>query len=271
MDGAVAHLQLNRPEAMNTFNPRFWQELEQCVDWLQRAGVARAVVLSSTGKHFTAGMDLEMFSSAVALNESSASGRANISLQLEDLQRAFTKLAKLRAPVIAVIQGGCIGGGVDLICCADIRVCTQDAFFCIQEINIGMVADLGTLQRLPRLIPDGVVREMAYTGRRLPASRALAVGLVNEIQPDHESALASALVMAREIASKPPVAIWGTKQAIDYARDHSVADSLDHMGTLQAGIWDTSAVREAITARATKREPAFANLDPIHSFGEPQR
>lgn len=264
----IARLTLSRPDELNTINPDFWRELEMVLDHLQREAPARALVISSTGKHFSAGMALEMFGGSISINEASAASRANIAAVLADMQRVLDKLAALRMPVIAVIQGGCIGGGVDLVSACDLRYCSADAFFCIQEINIGMTADLGTLQRLPKLIPDAVVRELAFTGRRLPAARALAVGLVNEVAPEAEGALNAALAAASEIAAKPPVAIWGSKQAIDYARDHPVADSLRQMGWLQAAIWDTSAIAESMAARQQRRDPDYHDLDKLRFFGD---
>jgi len=262
----VARLTLDQPARMNAMSPSFWRELDAILDTLQRDAPARALVLDASGKHFCAGMALEAFGSAIAPDESSAASRANIAPLLAGMQRTFDRLAELRMPVLAAIQGACIGGGVDLVCNADMRYCTRDAFFCVQEINIGMAADLGTLQRLPRLIPEGMARELAYTGRRLPAERALSLGLVNEVFDDTDAMLAGVMQIAREIASKPPVAIWATKQAIDYARDHSVADGLRQMGWLQSGLWDTAAVAEAIRARAEKREPVFADLAPLRHF-----
>ncbi|HMA06917.1 MAG TPA: enoyl-CoA hydratase-related protein, partial [Ramlibacter sp.] len=217
----IAHLVLNRPEAMNTMNPAFWRELDDVLTRLHREGQARALVISSTGKHFSAGMALETFGGAITMDDNSAEGRSAMFDLLTDMQDTFTKLETLRIPVIAAIHGGCIGGAVDMVTACCIRYATADAFFCIQEINIGMVADVGTLQRLPKLIPLGMVKELAYTGRRLPAAKALAYGLVNEVFDSQEAMLAAALQCAREIASKPPVAIWGTKQVIQYARDHS--------------------------------------------------
>lgn len=268
----IAHLQFNRPETLNTMQPVFWRELEEIVGSLQREASARVLVISSTGKHFTAGMALDVFSpgqdGGVMLNERSAAGRANVAVQLADMQRAFTALENLRMPVIAAIHGGCIGGGVDMISACDIRLSTADAFFCIQEINIGMTADLGTLQRLPKLIPEGIVHELAYTGRRLPAQRALALGLVNEVFATQDEMIAAALQMAKEIAEKPPVAIWGSKQAIHYARDHATGDALKQMGWLQSGIWQSSNLMEAFVAKQQGRAPKFDDLQPVQSFSD---
>ncbi|MBI3283344.1 MAG: enoyl-CoA hydratase/isomerase family protein [Burkholderiales bacterium] len=265
----IAHLRFNRPDSMNTMQPVFFRELVNILQRLQHEASARVLVISSTGKHFTAGMALDVFAGgAITLDDSHASGRANIALLLQEMHRSFNLIEQLRLPVIAAIHGGCIGGGVDMICAADIRLASADAFFCIQEINIGMTADLGTLQRLPKLIPEGIVHEMAYTGRRLPAARALAVGLVNEVLETQEAMLDAALQMATEIAEKPPVAIWGSKQAIHYARDHSTQDALQQMGWLQAGIWQSSNLMEAFMAKQQGRATQFADLAPLHSFAD---
>jgi enoyl-CoA hydratase len=264
----VAHLVLSRPEAMNTMNPAFWRELDEVLQRLHREGQARALVISSTGKHFSAGMALDTFGDAILLDDSSAEGRAAVYDLLTDMQSTFTRLETLRIPVIAAIHGGCIGGAVDMVTACCIRYATADAFFCIQEINIGMVADVGTLQRLPKLIPLGVVKELAYTGRRLSAARALSYGLVNEVFDTQEALVAAALQCAREIASKPPVAIWGTKQVIHYTRDHPVDDSLRQMGWMQGAIWSNAHVREAITAMKEKRAGKFPSLTPLRSFSE---
>jgi enoyl-CoA hydratase len=265
----IAHLVLNRPEAMNTMNPRFWRELDEVLTHVQRDGTARALVLSSTGKHFSAGMSLDTFAGAIQMDDQSPEGRAAIFDSLADLQATFTKLESLRIPVIVAIQGGCIGGAVDMVTACCIRYATKDTFFCIQEINIGMVADVGTLQRLPKLMPEAVVKELAYTGRRLKADKAQQYGLVNEVFESNDEMLAAAMQCAKEIASKPPIAIWGTKQAIHYTRDHSVEDSLKQMGWLQGAIWSNAHVREAIIAAKEKRTaqfPALALLTPFTSL-----
>jgi enoyl-CoA hydratase len=262
----VAHLVMNRPGELNTMHPTFWRELDELLTQIHREGTARALVISSTGKHFSAGMSLQTFAGAIQMDDQSPEGRAAIFDLLTDMQATFTKIENLRIPVICAIQGGCIGGAVDMVTAACIRYASADAFFCIQEINIGMVADVGTLQRLPKLIPFAVVKEMAYTGRRLPAARAMAYGLVNEVFDTAEATLAAALQCAKEIAAKPPVAIWGTKQAVTYARDHSVEDSLRQMGWLQGAVWSNAHVREAIAAMKDQRAGDFSPLTRLQPF-----
>ena len=265
----IAHLVLSRPQAMNTMNPAFWRELDETLTRLHREGSARVLVISSTGKHFSAGMALETFGGEIAMDDRTAEGRAAIFDLLTDMQATFSKLETLRIPVIAAIHGGCIGGAVDMVTACCIRYATADAFFCIQEINIGMVADVGTLQRLPKLLPLALVKELAYTGRRLPAQKALGWGLVNDVFETEEAMLAGAMQCAREIAAKPPVAIWGTKQVIHYARDHSVDDSLKQMGWIQGAIWSNAHVREAMSAMKEKRSGGYPDLPALASFRDP--
>ena len=264
----IAHLVLNRPQALNTLDLTFWRELDEVLHDLHQGTQARVLVISSTGKHFSAGMSLEVFGSTVAMDDQSAEGRAAIADMLAGLQSTFTRIENLRIPVIVALQGGCIGGAVDMVTAACLRYASADAFFCIQEINIGMVADVGTMQRLPKLMPMAVVKELAYTGRRMGADKALQYGLVNEVLPDAASALAAAMQAAKEIASKPPVAIWGTKQALHYARDHSTEDALKQMGWLQSGIWSNAHVKEAIAAFQAKRSAQFPGLAPLKSFND---
>ena len=266
IDQHIAHLVLNRPDRLNALDMTVWRELDEVLQQLHQANQARVLVISSTGKHFSAGMSLEAFGESVSMDDQSAEGRAAIFDMLGGLQATFTRLETLRMPVIVAIQGGCIGGAVDMVTAACLRYASADAFFCIQEINVGMVADVGTLQRLPKLMPMAVVKELAYTGRRLSADKALQYGLVNEVLADAAAALAAAMKTAAEIASKPPVAIWGTKQALHYARDHSVDDALKQMGWLQSGIWSNPHVKEAITAFQKKQAASFPDLAPLKSF-----
>ncbi|MEI8028158.1 MAG: enoyl-CoA hydratase-related protein [Comamonadaceae bacterium] len=264
----IAHLVLNQPDTLNTMNPTFWRELDEVLTKLHKDGSARVLVISSSGKHFSAGMALETFAGANLMDDQSPEGRAAMFDLLADMQATFTKLETLRMPVIAAIQGGCIGGAVDMVTACCIRYATTDAFFCIQEINIGMVADVGTLQRLPKLMPLAVVKELAYTGRRLSSQKAMTYGLVNEVFETPQLMLAAAMQCASEIAAKPPVAIWGTKQALHYARDHSVDESLKQMGWLQGAIWSNQHVLEAVVAMKAKRTADFAKLSPLRSFSD---
>ena len=265
MDGGVATVTLSRGDQLNTMVPAFWDELPALVRELDATGEARVVVLASTGRHFSAGMDLAVFDGGNRPHKEAPQGhvRANMRSNVLHLQETFSALEKARMPVLAAIQGGCIGGAVDMVTACDMRYASEDAFFCIQEINIGMTADVGTLQRLPKLIPEGVCRELAYTGRRMPAAEAKAVGLVNEVFADHEALLAGVQEVARTIASKPPLAVYGSKEMITYSRDHSTADSLEHIATWQAGMYQISDMAESFTAKAEGREGEFDDLLPF--------
>jgi enoyl-CoA hydratase len=271
--GKVAHLQLNRPDAYNSMTREFWSELPQAVRALDATGETRALVISSTGKHFCAGMDLGVFSGGVGAPADGAGAskeegrvRARLRETVLALQDSFTALETARFPVLAAIQGGCIGGAVDMVSACDLRFASSDAFFCVQEINIGMTADVGTLQRLPKIIPDGIAREMAYRGNRVPAARAAEIGLVNEVFDTHEALVDGTLAIAQEIASKSPLAIWGTKEMATYTRDHSVADSLRHMAAWQSGMFQPADMMETFVAKSEGRDPEFDDLLP-HGTG----
>ncbi|MDP9466437.1 MAG: crotonase/enoyl-CoA hydratase family protein [Actinomycetota bacterium] len=266
---SVAHVRLSRPDALNTMTPEFWRELPQIVTGISDEASARVVVLSSTGRHFSAGMDLSVFggggsSSLGGGDDELEPGRrhARTRSHARVLQWSFTALEKARVPVIAAVQGGVIGGAVDLVTACDLRYATEDAFFCVQEINIGMTADVGTLQRLGKVVPEGFAREMAFTGRRVPARRAYEAGLVQQVYADHESLLEGVLDTAREIAAHSPLAVWGTKVAMNYARDHTVDDSLEQIATWQAGMFQPADMAEAFTAKLEKRLPVFPELLP---------
>lgn len=266
IENKVAHIQLARPEAFNSMPRAFWNELPELVRDIDENAKARAIVISSTGKHFTAGMDLSVFTDGESITASGGDqySRAEAFRQFVlTLQNSFSCLDNARMPVIAAIQGGCIGGGVDMVSACDIRYATEDAFFQIQEINIGMTADVGTFPRLCNLIPQGWVRELAYAGRRLPAQKAKEIGLVNDVFATQEAMLAHAMELAHEIAAKAPVAVAGSKRMINYARDHSISDGLDYIATWQAGMFSPPHMMEAFAAKAQKREPNFPDLAPL--------
>jgi enoyl-CoA hydratase len=262
---SVAHVRCSRPDELNTMVPEFWRELPEIVTGISDDASARVVVLSSTGKHFSAGMDLSVFTGGHLAAEGAAEpGRRHAQLRsnAKVLQWSFTALEKARVPVLAAVQGGVIGGAVDLVTACDVRYASADAFFSVQEINIGMTADVGTLQRLGRIVPEGVARELAFTGRRMPAQRAYEVGLVQHVYPDHTALVEGVLETASEIAGKSPLAVWGTKVAMNYARDHGVDDSLDQIATWQAGMFQPGDMTEAFTAKAEGRTPVFPDLLP---------
>jgi enoyl-CoA hydratase len=262
----VAHLQLKRGDELNTMTPAFWNELPAIIGEIDAAASARVIVLSSTGRHFSAGMDLSVFTGGSSIGGGGAKEvgrqRAQLWMMVQHLQESFTALERARMPVLAAVQGGCIGGAVDMVCAADARYATADAFFCIQEINIGMTADVGTLQRLPKLIPEGVARELAYTGDRMPAQRALEVGLVNQVFDDHDALLEGVLEVAGRIATRSPLAIWGTKEMINYTRDHSVDDALKYMAGWQSGMFQPTDMLEEFAAKNEGRAPEFEELPP---------
>ncbi len=259
----VAQIELNNPGKANSMTPAFWDELPVVVAALDADPSVRVIVLSGRGKHFTSGMDLNTFEDIVRLTQAEP-GRAAYALRdlLHKLQDALSSLEQARIPVIAAIHGACLGGGIDLISACDIRIASTDATFGIEEIHIGMAADVGTLQRLPKLMAPGVVRELAYTGRRFSAEEAKGWGIVNAVHPDKDAVLAAALDMARNIAAKSPLAIAGIKQAVTYARDHSVADALDHIATWNAGMLRPDDLMKAIQARMARQEAVFDDLLP---------
>lgn len=262
----IAHIVLNRPDELNTMTPDFWRELPQLVDEISDRGSARAIVVSSTGKHFSAGMDISVFSGGNLNNKDDIEvgrARANFRYNVLHLQDTFTAFERARMPVLAAMQGGVVGGAVDMVTACDMRYATADAWFCIHEINIGMTADVGTLQRLPKLIPEGIVRELAYTGDRMTAERAKEVGLVNEIYADHASLVDGVLEIAARIASRSPLAVHGSKEMINYTRDHSTADSLQYMAAWQAGMFQPTDLMESFAAQMEKREPSYDDLPEI--------
>lgn len=259
--GAVAILTMARAEKANGMSPAFWKELPALVRELDENPAIRALVILGEGKHFSGGMDLSSFNGIADLSKGEPA-RAAYALRKEILylQDAFNALEAAKFPVIAAVQGACIGAGIDLISACDIRVASTDAYFAIEEINIGMAADVGTLQRLPKLIAPGIVKELAYTGRRFSPDEAKSWGFINSIHESSEDAKAAALEIANQIASKSPVAVTGSKMAIDYARDHSVADSLNQIATWNAGMLRPEELMTAIQAKMAKKEAVFADL-----------
>lgn len=263
----VAHIQLSCPDSLNTMTPALWQELPEVVQHLNNEAAARVIVLSSTGKHFSAGMDLAVFTGG-NLQQDQELGRKHENLRrtVLQLQDALSQLEKVRMPVLAAIQGGCIGGAVDMVTACDSRYCTEDAFFSIEETKLGMTADVGTLQRLPHLIPQGLMRELAYTGRRMYADEAKEAGLVNKVYADQQTMLNDVMDIASQIVARSPLAVAGCKEMINYTRDHSVADSLNYMSVWQSGMFQPQTdMMETFAAKMEKRDPQFEELSKVRS------
>ena len=260
----IATIELNRPERMNTLAPAFFPALRDAVARLSDEGRTRALVIRSTGKHFSAGMSLDVFGGGFDLLASSTP-RERLAFQdgLRRLMACIDILDDARFPTVCAVQGGCIGGALDLATACDLRVCSADAFFTVQEIHIGMAADIGVLQRLGKLVPEGVAREMAYTGDRLGPQRALAVGLVNAVLPTLDALHTHAQSLAASIAAKSPLAISGSKRALNFARDHGTAEALQQMTLLQSAIFDIDEMGTAIAAWKAKRQADFAPLAPV--------
>jgi len=269
----IAQVTLSRGDELNTMNRSFWKELSHIMDEINRNSEVRVVIMSSTGKHFCAGMDLDAFSHGVdnipndKKPDAARVGEA-IYRSAKELQGYISSMEKIRVPVIVAIQGGCIGGAVDMVTACDIRLATAQAFFCIQEINIGMAADVGTLQRLPRLIPDSKMRELAYTGRRMYADEAKSSGLVSDTYDSQEDMLAAAKELAEQIASKSPIAIHGLKAVMNYSRDHTIEDSLEYNALWSGAMLSQEDMNEAISAFLEKREATFKKLADVKDFDE---
>ena len=270
----VGHLILDKGEDLNKMTMNFWYELPKILDEIDKDASLRVLILSSTGKHFCAGMDLKNFGTLGndAEKKTNVPDKARIGESLyrvaKELQDMLSKLEKLRIPVLAGIQGGCIGGGLDLVTAADMRFASKDAFFCIQEVNIGMAADIGTLQRLPRVIPEGKVRELAYTGRRMPAEEALEAGLVNKVYENHEEMVSGLREMAAVIASKSPLAVYGTKAILNFSRDHTIAEGLEYNALWSGAMLPQEDMAEAMISNIEKREPEFKDMQEIKDYGK---
>jgi len=261
----IAHLRLNRPEKANSMIPEFWREFPQAIDSISGAAEARVIVISSEGKHFTSGMDISVFMSG-SLDGDAANPHVSAEAfrhKIRTLQETFTCLERARQPVLAAIQGGAIGAGVDLATACDCRYASEDAFFAVQETAIGMTADVGTFPRLVKVIPEGWARQMAYTAERLPAAKAKEIGLVNEVFPSHDNLLNGVMEIARKIAAHSPLAVTGCKRQANYARDHSTADALDYIAVWNAAMLRPDDIKEAFMARSEKRPPQFSGLKRI--------
>src|SRR5476649_947812 len=256
----IAHVQINRPDKINAMNEAFWSEIIDIFQWIDDTDEVRVVVISGAGKHFSSGIDLMLLASvATELGKDVGRNARLLRRKILQMQASFNAVDACRKPVLAAIQGYCIGGAIDLISACDMRYAAEDAQFSIKEVDIGMAADVGTLQRLPRIIGDGMLRELAYTGRQFGAEQARSIGLVNRVYPDQESLLAGVLEIAHEIAAKSPIAVTGTKAMISYMRDHTVNDGLEYVATWNSAMLQSNDLRVAIAAHMSKQKPEFVD------------
>ncbi|PHS38247.1 MAG: enoyl-CoA hydratase [Robiginitomaculum sp.] len=268
----IAHIVLNRPEKRNALAADFWVELPIAVRDIDENAKARVIVISSTGPIFCAGIDLSMLAGGVIdgnecaaclSHKNHATYGAAFLAKVKYLQDTFTALEQCRIPVLVAVQGGCYGAGVDMITACDMRYATEDAFFTITEIDVGMTADVGTFPRILNHLPEGIVRELAYTGRKMDAAEAKAHGLVNAVYKDQDDMLVGVMDVARQIASKSPLAVMGCKKTITYGRDHNTEDALEQIALWNASFLNPTEMMEAMQARAQKRPANFADLPKI--------
>jgi enoyl-CoA hydratase/carnithine racemase len=259
LENHVAQIALNRPQKSNAMNEAMWHELRAAFEWADCTPEARVVVLSGNGANFCAGIDLEMAVNLQKKIQDASPGHQAEKLHalIRDLQDCLTALERCRKPVLAAIQGACVGGGLDLIAAADMRYCVADAYFQIKEIDLGIVADVGSLQRLPRLIGEGRTREMAYTGERVDGETAERYGLCNRIYPDVDTLLMGVMELAATIAAKSPLTVRGIKRVMNFSRDHSVADGLEFVAAWNAGLMVSRDLEAAAMATLMKETPSF--------------
>ena len=255
----IAAIELNRPDKANAINQQMWLDIRSAFRRVDEIAEARVVVISGRGTHFASGIDLAMLAGLSRQTRDECEGRTreNLRRTILDLQDTLNSIERCRKPVIAAVHGACIGGGVDLISCCDMRYASADAYFSVKEIDVGMVADLGTLQRLPKLVPDGIVRELAYTGRRLDAEEARQIGLVNRIFESPDDLRRGVAEIAAAIAAKSPLSVRGIKEMLVYSRDHSVADGLNYIAAWNAAMLVSEDLSEAMIAAREKRPPKF--------------
>jgi enoyl-CoA hydratase len=254
-DNHIAWLILNRPEKRNVMGQAFFDEIGACFDNFARNPDIRVVIIRAEGKSFSAGTDLK--ETATLVNQRSADGRDSMQKSILALQEGFTKIESCRKPVIAAVHSHCIGGGMDMICACDIRLASKDAIFSIRETRMGIVADLGTLQRLPHIIGQGWLRELALTGRDFTAEEALQTGLITRICDDRPALYEAAKSLADQIAACPPLTVQGTKEVINYSRDNGIDAGLQYAAQKNSAALPSEDLFEAVTAFMEKRAPVF--------------
>ena len=259
--GHVATLWLDSPERRNAMGPAFWSDLPGIMDELSDDEEIRAVVLAARGPHFSVGLDLKTMGmgggGGSGEHRSQASRATRFLREVKRLQRSITAVADCPKPVIAAVHGACIGGGIDLITACDVRLASADAYFSVRETKIAIVADVGTLQRLPGIVGRGHVAELAFTGKDITADRAARIGLVNDVLPDVDSLHKAAHEMAEEVAANSPLAVMGTKSVLRACADRTVEEGLDYVSVWNAAFIASDDLTEAMASFLEKRPPRF--------------
>lgn len=265
IENKIAHIVLNRPDKRNALAADFWAELPQAIQDIDEGAKARVIVISSTGPIFCAGIDISMLAGGVVdgHDKNHPTYGAAFLNKVKYLQDTFTSLEQCRIPVLVAVQGGCYGAGVDMITAADMRYCTEDGFFTITEIDVGMTADVGTFPRILNHLPEGIARELAYTGRKMDATEAKSHGLVNAVYEDQDEMLKAVMEIAATIVAKSPIAVMGCKKSITYGRDNNTEDALNQIATWNASFLNPTEMMEAMQARAQKRPGNFQDLPEI--------
>ncbi|WP_281302165.1 MULTISPECIES: crotonase/enoyl-CoA hydratase family protein [unclassified Iodidimonas] len=265
IDAGIAHIRLSRPDKANALNADFWRDFPKMIDQLDEDPKVRVIVISGMGRHFCSGIDLAMLAALMPSADSQPEAdparlREKLRRKIIAMQDCFTSLDRCRKPSIAAVHGGCLGAGVDLVTACDIRLASADVRFTVQEINIGMVADVGTLQRIGHLLPHGIVRDLAYSGRAMLADEALRLGFISTMADDQATVIEKARAMAAGIAQKSPLAISGVKQVLNHARDHSLADGLDYIATWNAAMLMGPDLMKGAKAALTRTEADYDDL-----------
>ncbi|MCE7039983.1 crotonase/enoyl-CoA hydratase family protein [Dyadobacter sp. CY312] len=254
----IAVVKFNRPEKANALNDEVFEDMHHAFVALDMDDTVRVIILMAEGKHFCSGIDLSILQNISQTNQACGARKSeNLRKQILNLQASISAIENCSKPVITAVSGGCIGAGLDVISACDMRYASEDAFFCIKEIDMGIVADLGTLQRLPRLIPEGLVRELAFTGRNVLPAEAEKIGLVNRYFQGRNELNEAVHAIAADIASKSPVSVRGTKHILNYSRDHSVSEGLNYIATWNAAMLLSEDLTEVFTAKQEKRNPEF--------------
>ncbi|HKK74608.1 MAG TPA: crotonase/enoyl-CoA hydratase family protein [Saprospiraceae bacterium] len=259
IENKIAELRFNRPEKANALHADAWREMKQHFEAMSQNPEVRVILLTGEGKHWCAGIDLQLLMSLAELGSVSCEGRKREQVRefIVELQVCINAIERCRKPVLAAIHGGCIGGGVDIATACDMRYCTEAAYFSVKEIDLGLVADIGTLQRLPKIVAPGLAAEMAYTARKVYGPEAQSIGLVNRSFTNEQEMETEVRAIAQKMAEKSPLVTRGIKEVLQYSRDHSVTEGLDYVANYNAAFLLSNDLMTAFQANMSNSKPTF--------------